>query len=92
MAANFFTKLFKKSEVKEVSEKGEVIADNIVMSDSRQIENVTNENKSLKELIKENGKGYQYQSIDKAGNTVTMEVSEIVEHPGGGFVVYSRSV
>ena len=90
MAANFFTKLFKKSEVKEVTEKGEVIADNIVMSDSRQVADVTN--KSLKELIKENGKGYQYQSIDKAGNTVTMEVSEIVEHPGGGFVVYSRSV
>lgn len=89
---NIFKKFFKKSEVIEKDNQGAITKDDIYTDENRQVASVTNENKSLKDLIRENGKGFKYESFDKTGNAVTMEVTEIVEHPSGGMVVYSRSV
>lgn len=89
---NIFKKFFKKSEVIEKDNQGAIVKDDIYTDENRQVASVTKENKSLKDLIRENGKGFKYESFDKTGNSVTMEVTEIVEHPSGGMIVYSRSV
>ena len=94
--ANIFRRLFGRSEGEnEVSaSKIEEEKNTDDYSDAYgQVEvKVNHPEKTLKELIKEHGRGFQYQSFDKQGNMVTMEVTDVVHHENGGMIVYSRSV